>query len=169
MDLATRNAKMLADAEAAAEHKAKVAELSDREIQALTLLVARATWKQIADALGLKTPSAARKFCMRALEKRASQIDSMPVNMARALMVERYDMLIGAFLPQAVTTGDDKAAKVVTTALTQQARLLGLEAPRRHEHEHRLGEQPVERVEREQAALESIRNFGTRIIEGETL
>jgi hypothetical protein len=168
MDLATRNAKMLADAEAAAAHKAREIELSDREMTALKLYVARATWAQIASAVGLKTPSAARKFTMRALVKRATQIDSTPVSLARALMLDSYDMLIGAFLPQAVTTGDDKAAKVVTTALTQQARLLGLEAPKRHEHEHHLAEAPDQRVQREQKALESIRQFGDRTIEGET-
>lgn len=167
MDLATRNSAMAREAAAAEAHRAKLIELSEREMKALELRVAGASWHHIATVLGFKSTSAARRFTIKAVEKRAAQIDSEPVNQARALLLERYEMLIRTFLPIAATTGDDKAAKVVTSSLVGQARLLGLEAPRRHEHEHTVGESPDQRRAREAAVMDGLIKFNDRTIDGE--
>jgi hypothetical protein len=168
MDLDTRTEIMKRDAAAVAQQQALVQTMTERELLAIELKAVGATWVMIAKHLKLKTGAAAYKFTLAALAKRASQVDSTPVSVARALMLERYERLITSFMPNAAM-GDEKAGKVVVDALKGQARLLGLDAPRKLDVEHHVGEQPQERQAREERVLEGLAKFNERTIEGETV
>lgn len=167
MDLATRTEVMRREAEAVAEHAARVQALTEREMEALRLFALGATWNQVAKAAGIKTDSGARKFVMRALAKQASVVEATPISEARALMLMRLELLLQGNMINAFN-GDEKAAKTVTTVLAQQARLLGLDAPKRHQHEHHLADTPEERQQREASVHATLTAFHNRTIEGET-
>lgn len=169
MDLVTRSSLATREAAAAAEHAAAVQALTEREMEAMRLFALGATWKQVAKAAGIKTDSGARKFVARALTKYARVVDTTPISEARALMLARLNEVLGGNMIAAVQ-GDDKAAKTVLNAMQQQARLLGLDAPRRHEHEHHVtADGPAERQAREQAVHKKLTDFHNRTIEGETV
>jgi hypothetical protein len=167
MDLETRAAALERDAIAVAGQRAMVQTMTDREMKAIELKSLGATWLQIALAVGLKTAGAGYKFVMTALAKRASQIDSTPVSVARALMMERYEALITASMP-AAAMGDDKQAKIALDALKGQARLLGLDAPRKLDVNVHGEEMPADRREREERVRTNLEGFQGRTIDGET-
>lgn len=168
MDLATRQATIEQERQDALERAARAVALTEQEMDVLRLYAVGATLNQLAKALGVKTTGGAVKGVRRILAKYAGVVDSTPVTEARALMMQRLELILAGNLP-AAAMGDEKAGKIALAAIAQQARLLGLDAPRRHEHEHHLHQDtPEARAGREQAALKSLTEFGNRIIEGET-
>jgi hypothetical protein len=83
-------------------------------------------------------------------------------------MMTRLDLIINGNMP-AASMGDEKAGKIARAALHQQARLLGLDAPRRLDVEHHLTDDTATaRRGREQAVHASLTEFHSRTIEGET-
>lgn len=165
MDLVTRNAAMAAE-NAAVVARARAQELTEQEADVLRLYAAGATLNKLCEVAKVKTTAGALKFVRRVLAKHAAVIDSTPITEARALMMARLELVVTGNLASAAM-GDDKASKTVLAALQAEARLLGLDAPRRHEHEHHLADTPAARTAREQAVRLSLEQFGNRVIEGE--
>lgn len=108
----------------------------ERERVALELIVAGASYANVAEALDI-TEGSAWRVVSRALAKRAEQVESRTVAQARALFLERIELIITKWMPYA--TGDahpdgvpnKDAADIIFKALDRAGRILGVEtAPR---------------------------------------
>lgn len=101
----------------------------ERQRRALALVVAGATYEQVARTVGYNDRSAARQAALTALGKIAP-VDE--VEQWRALQAARYERMILAAWPDAIGDGrpvDLSAQHQVRRHLEAQARLLGLNAP----------------------------------------
>lgn len=100
--------------------------LHERRSRALTLRIGGATFREIADQLGLSSPGNAHR------DVRSAMAEIIPLPAREALMVElaRLDAIVAAIWP-AVTAGDLKACKVMLQCLARRAAYLGLDQPSR--------------------------------------
>ena len=105
--------------------------LAQKEAQALELRKSGLTFTRIADALGYADPSGAHLAVKRAL---ASTLQE-PSDELRKLEVERLDALFNIMYRQAVVDGQRTAAERCLQIMDRRARLLGLDAPQRFQHE----------------------------------
>lgn len=147
-----------------AHRAAKVQALTQREEDALDAFALGMSYSSIARVLGVRTAAAAQKVVDKALERRSDMITHQGVNKARALMIHRLELLLSRWMPLAMG-GDDKAAKMVDLYLGREERLLGLAAPKKHEHHHEIDLITVE--QRRAAIVEGLQAFAGRTIEGE--
>jgi len=115
--------------------------ITEREMRALDLLVAGATYRQIALAMGMKGHAGAYQLCARALAKRAVQFNQTTVHQARALYLDRLGKLLARWMPLALGSPrdgvppDPKAADIVLRVMEREALILGLNAPFQVEQE----------------------------------
>lgn len=96
----------------------------DRQLQALELRKAGASYRQIANALGFKGPSGAHAAVAQALTDTLSEA----TDALRTLEAERLDALMVA-LWKTATQGNQGAIDRVLKVMERRARLLGLDAP----------------------------------------
>jgi len=114
--------------------------LTARELRAIELTAAGATYAQVAAILDL-TPTNARLLVERALARRALEIHAREMPQAKALQLERLELMLRRWFPLAVgnpreqTPPNERAAAVVLSIMDRQARIIGLEAPLRIEQD----------------------------------
>lgn len=141
----TRRALDITDAQARAQIKRTSAAISERERQALELLVAGATYEQIGRILGISR-SRAGAVVGTALSKRALEFNQYSRDQAFILYWERLEKLFSRWFPLSLggqrdpSTGmpappDAEAAKMVIGILDRMAKTLGFDAPRKVEVE----------------------------------
>jgi hypothetical protein len=163
-DLATRQDWIEKDKAEAATRAAKVQALTKRQEMALEAYALGMSYSSIAQVLGVKTASAAQKVVDAALQQRADLQDHQGVNKARARMLVQIELMLSRFMPLALQ-GDEKAAKVVGSYLDRTERLLGLGAPKKHEHHHEIDVQSIQ--QRQEGIVAKLQAFAGRTIEGE--
>jgi len=95
-----------------------------RAQQALTLRKAGGTWQAIADALGYRDESGARKAVGRLLDRTDSELAAE----YRALELARLEDLHRAWWPAALQR-DEKASNIVLRIHEKRVKLLGLAVP----------------------------------------
>lgn len=132
----------------------------DRELEALQLRRSGASLDDIAQRLGYK----ARSSAMRAIERAMNRNLGEGADALRGLELERLDRMQLGLWPRAIA-GDVKAVAAVLRIMTRRAKLLGLDAPTRVQHE---GEIDVRRVA-EDLALELGRPVDELIAEAEQI
>jgi len=155
--------------------RANSSTINERERRALDLMVAGATYKQIATVLGLRGAGSAVQLCQRALAKRAVEFSATTLAQARALYVDRLESLYRRWLPMAlgsVAQGvppDPKAAEIVLKVMEREARVLGLDAPVQVEEHTTVVIASEELSVRRQRVLEGLAEVEARrtAIEGE--
>lgn len=109
--------------------------ISARELRALDLLTAGASYSQIAQVLDLKSRAGAHGLVTRALAKRAQEWDEVTVPQARSLYLERLEKLFQRWFPLALGSPtkqlppDPHAAKLVLDMLKRYADVTGINAP----------------------------------------
>lgn len=114
-----------------AASRAKRAEVADRRSKAVALRLAGADYESIARSLGYTTRGAACQDITRALEANLAE-QGRSVDVLREAELLRLDLLqVGAW--GAATDGDPKAIEVVLKIVDRRCKLLGLDAPQRHE------------------------------------
>lgn len=139
--------------------------LQARDLRAIELAAAGATYDQIAKILGLATRTSARQLLERALARRALEIQVRDLPAAKALQADRLDGLWRRWFPLAVgrpPTADDplgippseRAANVVLSIHDRMARLHGLDAPVKVEHEVVVTSDEEERERRERILVD---------------
>lgn len=102
---------------------------AERDRQALRLRTAGATYDQIAEALGWKTRSSAFK----AVERAVSKLSSDDLGTIRQLHRERLNELMFGLWPIA-RKGHLGAIGRVLQIMEREAKLIGVDAPEKHEH-----------------------------------
>lgn len=141
--------------------------ITEREMRALDLVVAGASYRQIAKALDIQRGSAVN-LVRRALEKRAADMETPEE--ARIIYLERLEFLWRRWFPRAVGNESQgiepsaKAAEVALKILAAYARVTGIESPVKVRGEVTV----VDEAEQRARVLESLRNFAQRVdvIEG---
>jgi len=98
----------------------------EREHKAIELRTGGATFKQIADVLGV-TRGAACKAVKRAMDKLVAETQEQTESL-RALENKRLDALFLAFWPKALA-GDEAAATRCMNIMERRARMNGLDGP----------------------------------------
>ena len=96
-----------------------------RRLQALDLRLAGASYRQIAQQLGVDVALAYRDVA-----KMIAEYASEPAGQVRKAEVARLDKLMLAHWSEAIK-GDYKATQMVLQIMDRRARLLGLDAPQR--------------------------------------
>ena len=111
--------------------RVKTAERRDRAVQ---MRLAGADWAAIARALGYASRGAACTDVERALEQ-ATAAMARNTDVLRHTELARLDRLQAAFWARAIGGGDDamEAARTVLGIIDRRCKLLGLNAPERHE------------------------------------
>lgn len=104
---------------------------AERRRAAVQLRMQGKTWQEIADQLGYKGKGNAYNDIKRALEKAVADL-AIPLEGYRQLELDRLDAMQNALWP-AVLKGDTKAIEVSLRLMDRRAKLLGLDAPQRHE------------------------------------
>jgi hypothetical protein len=114
-----------------AASRAKRAEVADRRSKAVALRLSGASFETIAALLGYTTRGAACQDITRALEASLAE-QSRSADVLREAELLRLDLLqVGAWA--AAADGDPKAIEVVLKIVDRRCKLLGLDAPQRHE------------------------------------
>lgn len=114
--------------------------LTARELRAIELTAAGATYAQVATILDL-TPTNARLLVERALARRALEISAREMPAAKALQLERLETLLRRWFPLAVgnprdgTPPSERGAMVTLSIMDRMNRITGVEAPLRVEQE----------------------------------
>lgn len=108
-----------------------VLESEGRIREAVTLRLKGESYEAIAQALGYKDESGARKAVGAALE-RTRQVTAESVEELRQIELDRIDLAIRGLRPS-VEAGDPNAIKVWLQASQSRRALLGLDAPKRTE------------------------------------
>lgn len=137
-----------------AKEQATFLERHERREAVLTLRRRGMTYRQISETLKTMDPpivvstQAVAQMVKRALEH-AHRVEAESVEELRALENERLDELLAAWGSKA-RAGDPKAAAIVLRVSERRAKMNGLDAPTRVEHDHRgsilheLGADPEE-------------------------
>lgn len=116
--------------------------LTARELRAIELTAAGATYDQVGAILSINRTSA-RALVERALARRALEIQHRDLGPARTLQLERLEFLFRRWWPLAVgnprdvppTPPNDRAAAIVMSIMDRQERILGLAQPIRVEEQ----------------------------------
>ena len=103
----------------------RTAEIEARQLQALDLRLAGASYRQIGNQLNVSHVQA-----MRDVATMIAEYASEPADVVRKAEVARLDKLMLAHWPSAIK-GDHKATQTVLQIMDRRARLLGLDAPQR--------------------------------------
>lgn len=117
--------------------------LTARELRAIELTAAGATYDQVGAILSINRTSA-RALVERALARRALEVQHRELGPARVLQLERLDRLLMRWWPLAVgnpregTAPNDRAAAIVLSIMDRQERILGLAQPIRVEEDVRV-------------------------------
>lgn len=179
----TRRELALSDAEARARLKRSSAAITERERQALELLIAGATYDQIGRIIGVSRGRAAQ-VVSNALHKRAMEFNQFSRDQAFVIYWERLEKLFTRWFPLSLggardpVTGipappDPEAAKMVMGILDRMSRTLGFDAPKRVEVEATVevtGPDPVgirQNIMRSLAEMEARAAEGSAVVEGE--
>lgn len=109
--------------------KADAAKLN--RVRAIKLRITGQTVTTIAEQLGVSKPSACR-YVQTALGQLAA-LQEKDAEQLRTLQRERLDALLAAVWPQA-QEGDLKAIQTVVKIMERLSKLLGLDAPEKHDH-----------------------------------
>lgn len=144
----TRRELAITDAQARAQIRRTSAAISERERQALELLVAGASYQQIGTILGISRSRAAQVVGM-ALNKRALEFNQFSRDQAFVVYWERLEKLFARWFPLSLggqrdpQTGipaapDPEAAKMVIGIMDRMAKTLGFDAPRKVEVEAKV-------------------------------
>lgn len=144
--------------------KAQRAQAAEKRTKAVKMRIAGADWDAIASACGYASRGAACNAVNKALEAQTAEMlrDS---DVLRQMELARLDRLQAAFWAGALQ-GDSDAARTVLGCIDRRVKLLGLNAPERHEvitlsameaeiarlTRDELGEMPTEEQLREPAA-----------------
>lgn len=173
----TRRDLALSDTAARANLRRSSGAISERERQALELLVAGATYEQIGRIIGV-SGSRARVVVGTALGKRALEFNSWSRDQAFVIYWERMEKLFARWFPLALggardpATGlplppDPEAARLVLGIMDRMAKTMGFDAPQRVEAEvtvtHTAGPDPVQI---RQAILRQLADQEARLAEG---
>lgn len=111
--------------------KAQQAHTAKRRAQAIQMLLAGVDYDTITEKLGYASRQAASKDVCRALDIYREEMREQAANhQARQLM--RLDRVLAAVWPK-VLKGDLKAADTALRVITQQCKVLGVDAPIRAE------------------------------------
>lgn len=152
----------------------RITTLTARELRAIELTAAGATYDQVGAILSM-TRTNARLLVERALARRALEIKHRDLGPAKALQLERLEMLMRRWWPLAVGNPRDgvapseRAAAVVLSVIDRINRVSGLEAPLRVEQDVTVSlshEELVERQDRVLAGLAEVRKRQLTAIEG---
>jgi hypothetical protein len=111
--------------------KAQQAKTADRRARLVQLKLAGVDYESIARQLGYSSPADARKDLTRAFDATARRLDHDTQEL-RALELARLDRLQAALWSSALG-GDVRAVEVSLKVIDRRCRLLGLDAPTRHE------------------------------------
>jgi hypothetical protein len=114
-----------------AANKAQQAKTADRRRQAVELRVEGKSWQEIADRLGYDSRGSAATAVRRALEQAVAELN-VPLEAHRQLELDRLDAMQNALWDK-VLAGDTKAIDTTLRLMDRRAKLLGLDAPQRHE------------------------------------
>ena len=118
----------------------RVTTLTARELRAIELTAAGATYDQVGAILSINRTSA-RALVERALARRALEVQHRELGPARVLQLERLDKLLMRWWPLAVgnpregLAPNDRAAMIVLSIMDRQERILGLAQPIRVEED----------------------------------
>lgn len=104
----------------------RAAARQQRDARALQLFLAGASYRQIADAIGVKSSSTVHNIVQREL-KEANERRKLLADEAFAMYQERTERLFQAHWGLALQ-GDHKSAAICQRLLTAQSRLYGLDA-----------------------------------------
>lgn len=125
-----------------AASKAQQAKTANRRRQAIAMRLAGADWDDIANRLGYASRGAACTDVTRAMEKAAAEA-TRDADVLRHIELARIDRIQVAYWMRAlggrepgtevVLPPDPDAAKVVQWCIDRRCKLLGLDAPTRHE------------------------------------
>lgn len=105
--------------------------IRERRKQATALRLAGVDWQSIADRLGYTDRDHACQDVRRALKQSAAELSSSLEDL-RQEELARIDRLIAAIWAQAMA-GDQRAAETCARLIDRRVRLLGLDAPIKHE------------------------------------
>ena len=111
--------------------KAQQAKTAERRRAAVELRIAGTPWHEIANLLGYDSKASAYTDVRRALEKAVTKL-SIPLEAHRQLELDRLDAMQSALWP-AVLDGNTKAIDTALRLMDRRAKLIGLDAPQRHE------------------------------------
>ena len=111
--------------------KAQRAKTAARRNQAIALRLAGASWDDIARQLGYASRGAACTDVTRALEQYVTE-GRVSAEVLREQELRRLDRLQATLWPQALQ-GDTKVIETVLRIIDRRCRILGLNAPERHE------------------------------------
>ncbi len=111
--------------------KAKQTLVAERRRAAVQLRIAGHSWDAIARQLGYDSKASAYTDVRRALEKAVTKL-AIPLEAHRQLELDRLDAMQNALWPAALD-GETKAIDTALRLMDRRARLLGLDAPQRHE------------------------------------
>jgi hypothetical protein len=114
-----------------AASKAQQAASADRRRAAVELRIAGKSWQEIADLLHYDSKASACTDVRRALEKAVAKLN-VPLEAHRQLELDRLDAMQNALWDK-VLAGDTKAIDTSLRLMDRRAKLLGLDAPQRHE------------------------------------
>lgn len=105
----------------------------DRQAQALGMRLGGATYHNIAESLGYRSPSGAHKAVESALKATLQE----PADAVRAIELSRLDRMIMAIWPQA-TKGSYEAIDRVLKIMVRRADYLGIDAPKEIKVAHEM-------------------------------
>jgi DNA-binding CsgD family transcriptional regulator len=108
---------------------------TDRQRQALALRVQGRSLREIADLLGIRVQTV-HQLVERGLERMIGE-ELRPAEEARCLQLVRIDAMMEALWPRAMAGSCETVDKVLKI-MDRQARLLGLDAPRKVDVEERI-------------------------------
>lgn len=111
--------------------KAQRTKTAERRSKAVQMRIAGADWESIATTVGYASRGAACTDVTRALEAATAEM-TRDVDTLRTLELSRLDKLQASFWVQALR-GDTDAARTVLGIIDRRCKLLGLNAPERHE------------------------------------
>ncbi len=100
-------------------------ERAKRDVRILDMFLAGATYRQIATAVGLKSPQSVHNVVDREL-KAAAQRRGVLTDEAFSVYIERTEALFRAHYPAAMR-GDYKSSVICDRMLARQGRLFGLD------------------------------------------
>ncbi len=111
--------------------KAQRAKTAERRSKAIQMHLAGSDWETIATALGYASRGAAHTDVSRALEVATTELQR-DADVLRTVELARLDKLQAAYWLAALQ-GDTDAARIVQGVMDRRIKLLGLNAPERHE------------------------------------
>lgn len=133
-------------ADVAAAHVAEDETLWERRMRALTMRNAGATYRQVAEKIGV-SPAQARKDVSLALREVVAESTDDMISRQRSIL---FDIQRANY--SAAASGDIDAAKLILSTLEREAKLFGLDAPTRVN----VGVSDVEFAEKTATLIESL-------------